>query len=102
MNTPNSKELIDSLITDLLKQYTGNCSFKEVVYYLIENGVIEPTHVRNMAIVQDYFKHVYHDTMTITDWSAMREDYFGLKETRIKGIVYKYIPKTMRKANVKG
>ena len=93
--------MIDKLIEDLSKEYEGEESFSKVITYLIERGVISPMMVRNMAIVQDYFNHVYHQSMSITDWSSMREEYFNLKETRIKGIVYKYLPKTHRKYNVK-
>ena len=73
---------------------------KDVVYHLVENGLCEPTRVRNYLIIYDFDKILKenkgHVTHTFMDLSIKYE----LSDRQIQGIVYKYRPKFTRNQTI--
>lgn len=102
---PNRKEIIEEFL-DIVRQesilrWGEDFTVKDLVYHLIENGIIAPKSLRNYMMFRDYDKfivenegHVGHTFMDI----SVRHD---LTEKQCRNIIYKQRYKTEKDYNIK-
>lgn len=86
-------DFIDIIWDEVQTRFGEFATPKDVVYHLVENGLCEPTRVRNYLIIYDFDnilrKNEGHVTHTFMDLSIK----YDLSDRQIQGIVYKYRPK---------
>ena len=102
---PNRKEIVEEFL-DIVRQesilrWGEDFTVKDLVYHLIENGIIAPKSLRNYMMFRDYDKfivenegHVGHTFMDI----SVRHD---LTEKQCRNIIYKQRYKTEKDYNIK-
>jgi hypothetical protein len=102
---PNRKEIVEEFL-DIVRQesilrWGEDFTVKDLVYHLIENGIISPKSLRNYMMFRDYDKfivdnegHVGHTFMDI----SVRHD---LTEKQCRNIIYKQRYKTEKDYNIK-
>ena len=102
---PNRKEIVEEFL-DIVRQesilrWGEDFTVKDLVYHLIENGIIAPKSLRNYMMFRDYDKfivenegHVGHTFMDI----SVRHD---LTEKQCRNIIYKQRYKTEKSYNIK-
>ena len=102
---PNRKEIVEEFL-DIVRQesilrWGEDFTVKDLVYHLIENGIIAPKSLRNYMMFSDYDKfivenegHVGHTFMDI----SVRHD---LTEKQCRNIIYKQRYKTEKDYNIK-
>ena len=102
---PNRKEIVEEFL-DIVRQesilrWGEDFTVKDLVYHLIENGIIAPKSLRNYMMFRDYDKfivenegHVGHTFMDI----SVRHD---LTERQCRNIIYKQRYKTEKDYNIK-
>ena len=102
---PNSKIIVDEFLDIISKEseirWGKNFTVKDLVYHLVENGIIAPKSLRNYMMFRDYDKfivenegHVGHTFMDI----SVRHD---LTEKQCRNIIYKQRYKTEKDYNIK-
>jgi len=102
---PNRKKIVEEFL-DIVRQesilrWGEDFTVKDLVYHLIENGIIAPKSLRNYMMFRDYDKfivenegHVGHTFMDI----SVRHD---LTEKQCRNIIYKQRYKTEKDYNIK-
>jgi hypothetical protein len=102
---PNRKEIVEEFL-DIVRQesilrWGEDFTVKDLVYHLIENGIIAPKSLRNYMMFRDYDKfivenegHVGHTFIDI----SVRHD---LTEKQCRNIIYKQRYKTEKDYNIK-
>ena len=102
---PNRKEIVEEFL-DIVREesilrWGEDFTVKDLVYHLIENGIIAPKSLRNYMMFRDYDKfivvnegHVGHTFMDI----SVRHD---LTEKQCRNIIYKQRYKTEKSYNIK-
>lgn len=95
-------EFIDIIWNEVSTRFGEFATPKDVVYHLVENGLCEPTRVRNYLIIYDFDKILKenkgHVTHTFMDLSIK----YNLSDRQIQGIVYKFRPKFTRNETILG
>ena len=102
---PNSREIVDEFLDvvweESKRRWGEDFTVKDLVYHLIENGIIAPKSLRNYMMFRDYDKfivdnegHVGHTFMDI----SVRHD---LTEKQCRNIIYKQRYKTEKDYNIK-
>nr|BAR36785.1 hypothetical protein [uncultured Mediterranean phage uvMED] len=102
---PNSKEVIDEFLDivrdEAIVRWGEGFTVKDLVYHLIENGIIAPKSLRNYMMFRDFDRfivnnrgHVGHTFIDI----SIRHD---LTEKQCRNIIYKQRYKTEKDYNIK-
>jgi len=102
---PNSKKVIDDFLDivrdEAIVRWGEGFTVKDLVYHLIENGIIAPKSLRNYMMFKDFDKfivnnqgHVGHTFIDI----SIRHD---LTEKQCRNIIYKQRYKTGKDYNIK-
>lgn len=102
---PNSKKVIDDFLDivrdEAIIRWGEGFTVKDLVYHLIENGIIAPKSLRNYMMFKDFDKfivnnqgHVGHTFIDI----SIRHD---LTEKQCRNIIYKQRYKTEKDYNIK-
>jgi|TARA_R100000734_G_scaffold12420_1_gene9166 hypothetical protein len=100
----NKKEVIDEFLDLMYKEirtrYSEDAGIKNVVFHLIEKGLIEPKRLRNYMIISDFHKILKdnngHSTHTFMDLSIK----YDVSDRTCQNVVYKESKKSKRENNI--
>lgn len=105
MSKPNEIDHVENFIelvwNEIQTRFGEYATPKDIVYHLIEKGVIEPTRLRNYLIIKEFDRILVqnegHVTHTFMDLSIIYE----LSDRQVQGVVYKYRNKFKKDSNIK-
>lgn len=82
------KSFIKNFIADLQKKYGENSSLENVLYHLVDRGVIPSSRARDFAIVHDFQDKDMG--MSTIDWVIENEIKYNLKDRQIHTVIKKH------------
>lgn len=102
---PNSKIIVDEFLDIISKEsetrWGQNFTVKDLVYHLVENGIIAPKSLRNYMMFKDFDKYIIenegHIGKTFIDISIRH----NITEKQCRNIIYKQRYKTYKDYNIK-
>mgnify|MGYP003116495811 CR=1 FL=1 len=84
---------VDQVVGDCKKRFDDNASLENLVYYLVQRGIIPTERARNYAIVRDYQKYIIDTSGKKVDFCYAMETEYKLTDTQISNIISKNLPK---------
>lgn len=91
-NRDINKEVVESFIKnfskELIKSYGENASLEDILYHLVDRGVIPTQRARDYAIVHDFMEA--KGTMSTIDWVMSNETKYDLKDRQIHTVIKKH------------
>ena len=91
-NKEINKEVVESFIKnfskDLIKSYGENASLENVLYHLVDRGVIPTQRARDFAIVHDFQER--DTSMSTINWVMANENKYELKDRQIHNVIKQY------------
>jgi hypothetical protein len=102
---PNSKVVVEEFISiirdESVVRWGENYTVKDLVYHLVENGIIAPKSLRNYMMFKDFDKYIVenqgHIGKTFIDISIRH----NITEKQCRNIIYKQRYKTEKHYNIK-
>tara|TARA_R100000152_G_C6778051_1_gene208396 strand:- start:1412 stop:1729 length:318 start_codon:yes stop_codon:yes gene_type:complete len=103
---PNKKELVDEFLDimwdEAKRRWGEGFTVKDLVYHLIENGIIPPKTLRNYMMFKDFDKFIVenkgHIGNTFIDISIKH----NITEKQCRNIIYKQRYKISKEYNIDG
>jgi|TARA_R110002074_G_scaffold1973_3_gene11885 hypothetical protein len=93
-------EFLDIVWEESKKRWGENLTIKDLVYHLVENGIIHPKTLRNYMMFKDFDKFLVpnegHIGNTFIDLSIKHD----LTEKQCRNIIYKQRYKFLKQANI--
>jgi hypothetical protein len=101
----NKQEVVDEFLELMYKEikskYSDDAGIKNVVFHLIEKGLVEPKRLRNYMIISDFHKilkeNLGHSTHTFMDLSIK----YDVSDRTCQNVVYKESKKSKRRNNIR-
>jgi hypothetical protein len=102
---PNSIEVVEEFRDSIFKESTirwgDEFTIKDLVYHLIENGIISPKTLRNYMMFKDFDKYIVenkgHIGNTLIDISIKH----NISEKQCRNIIYKQRYKFLKESNIR-
>ena len=88
LNKQEKQELEDCLEKELINQIKGAIDSKHAVLMLLEKGLIDKRELRNLSIVNDFFRLRKLPVLMIKDIIQMLSIKYNVSEMLIKKLVY--------------
>ena len=94
-------EFLELMYKDIKTKFSDDAGIKNVVYHLVEIGLVEPKRLRNYMIISDFQKMLKdnrgHITHTFMDLSIK----YDVSDRTCQNVVYKESKKNKRKNNIR-
>ncbi len=94
-------EFLDLMYNEIKNKYSEEAGIKNVIYHLVERGIVEPKRLRNYMIINDFSKMLKnnkgHSTHTFMDLSIK----YDVSDRTCQNIVYKESKKNTRNHNIR-
>ena len=94
-------EFLELMYKDIKTKFSDDAGIKNVVYHLVEIGLVEPKRLRNYMIISDFQKMLKynrgHSTHTFMDLSIK----YDVSDRTCQNVVYKESKKNKRKNNIR-
>ena len=94
-------EFLELIYQEIKSKYSEEAGIKNVVYHLVEKGIVEPKRLRNYMIIHDFSKMLKnnkgHSTHTFMDLSIK----YDVSDRTCQNIVYKESKKNLRNHNIR-
>jgi hypothetical protein len=94
-------EFLEIMYKEIRAKYSDDAGIKNVVYHLVEKGLIEPKRLRNYMIIEDFSKMLKnnrgHSTHTFMDLSIK----YDVSDRTCQNVVYKESKKSKRHSNIR-
>ena len=101
---PNSIEVIeefkDSVFKESIIRWGNDFTVKDLVYHLIENGIIPPKALRNYMMFNDFDKFIVNNEGHIGNTFIDISIRHGITEKQCRNIIYKQRYKTSKDYNI--
>jgi len=95
------KEFQDIINQESEKRWGEDYTVKDVVYHLVENGIISPKTLRNYMMFKDFDKYIVsnkgHIGNTLIDISIKH----NISEKQCRNIIYKQRYKLLKENNIR-
>ena len=93
-------EFLELIYQEIKSKYSEEAGIKNVVYHLVEKGIVEPKRLRNYMLIADFDRRLVHNkgnrTHTFMDLSYK----YDISESQAQNIVYKYRKKSKASENI--
>tara|TARA_R100001244_G_scaffold113101_1_gene83724 strand:+ start:14 stop:325 length:312 start_codon:yes stop_codon:yes gene_type:complete len=101
----NSKRIVgefqDIILAESKKRWGEGFTVKDVVYHLVESGIISPKTLRNYMMFNDFDKYIVenkgHIGNTLIDISIKH----NISEKQCRNIIYKQRYKLLKETNIR-
>ena len=94
-------EFIELIYKEVRKKYSEEAGIKNVLYHLVERGLIDAKRLRNYMVIKDFHsfmnKNDGHSTFTYMDLSIK----YDISDRTAQSIIYKERDKFIKKNNIR-
>lgn len=94
-------EFIDNIYNEVRAKFSEDAGIKNVLYHLIESGLVDPKQLRDYMVIKDYKKIIEqnagHKTYTFMDLSIK----YDISDRTAQTIVYRGKDKFKRENNIR-